>query len=279
MRPKLIIVIFIAFMLTGCGKAQAEINSKIVESAYSEKTLELKGAYKLSVDCDSSNIEVYCWKKDNIKFEITRRVKGAYEKDVILEKLEDFKIDIKNENEKVALISRYKGDRKSSIERSSDFKIYVPKDIEIMNYKVDRGNIRIFDDIRCSLNAQLNNANLEINRFIGVLNVTGNTGNVKVLGGKMSGSSSVITNNGNISIKSEFDENGEYTFNTGRGHVDIYAPSDSRASFETMGELELNEFTDRKTLMLLTDSEEKLSDQLGKVRISSGIGGISVRKY
>lgn len=279
MRLNLIIVIFIAFLLSGCGKAQAEINSKIVESAYSEKTIELKGAYKLSVDCDSSNIEVYCWKKDNIKFEITRRVKGAYEKDTILEKLEDFKIDIKNENEEVTLISRYKGDRKSSIERSADFKIYIPKAIEIMNYKVDSGNIRIFDDIRCSLSAQLNNANLEINRFIGVLNVTGNTGNVKVLGGKMSGSSSVIANNGNISIKSEFEENGEYTFNTGRGRVDIYAPSDSRASFETVGELEINEFTDRKTLVILTDDQEKLSDPLGKVKISSGIGGISVRKY
>lgn len=279
MRPKLIIVIFIVFLLSGCGIAQAEVNPKIEESAYSEKTLELKGTYKLSVECDSSNIEVYCWKRDNIKFEITRRVKGAYKKDVILEKLGEFKIDIKNEKDEVALISRYEGKHKNSIERSADFKIYVPKVIDTMDYKVDSGNIRIYDDIRGSLNAELNNTNLEINRFNGVLNVTGNAGNVKVSGGKMSENSNVKKNNGNISIKSEFDENGEYTFNTGRGRIDLYVPSDSRASFETVGELEINEFADRQSLKLLTGSEAKLSDKLGRVRINSGFGGISVRKY
>jgi hypothetical protein len=183
MRPKLIIVIFIAFLLSSCGIAQAEINPKIEVSAYSENTLELNGVYILSVACDSSNIEVYCWNQDNIKFEITRRVKGAYKKDVIEEKLGEFKIDIKKEKDEVVLISRYEGDLKNSIERSADFKIYVPKVIDTMNYKVDSGNIRIYDDIRGSLNADLNNTNLEINRLQGVLNVNGNAGNVKVSGG------------------------------------------------------------------------------------------------
>jgi hypothetical protein len=95
----------------------------------------------------------------------------------------------------------------------------------------------------------------------------------------MSGNSKVKKNSGNISIKSEFDEYGEYTFNTGRGRIDVYAPSDSRSSFETVGELEINEFADNQCLGLLTDSGAKLKGQLGKVSINSGIGRIAVRKY
>ncbi|WP_010249146.1 DUF4097 family beta strand repeat-containing protein [Acetivibrio cellulolyticus] len=279
MRQKLIIVILMAFILCGCSIAQAEINPKIEVSSYSEQIIELKQTYNLDINCDSSDIELYTWNNSDIKFEITKRVRGAYKKEVLSKRLEDFEVEIKNENNSVFLKSRCNGGNKNALDRSVDLKIYVPKVIETMNYKVDAGNIKFFDDIQGVLKAELNNTNLEINRFDGVLNVTGNMGNVKVLSGKISGCSKIEKYNGNISIKSEFDENGEYIFNTSKGHIDIYAPSNTKLGFETVGELEINEFDDAENFGRTRSSEVKLNDKPVKVRVNSEMGRIAIRKY
>lgn len=265
MRAKLPILIMMVFILSGCGIAQAEISHTFEVRSYSEQLMEIEQTENLDVLCDSSNIEVYVWNRDSIKFEITRRVRGAYKKEILLEKLEDFKMGIENEKNSICLKINYKGNQKKSIEASVDLKIYIPRKIECMNYKVDSGSIKLFDDIRGVLNADLDNADIEINRLDGVLNVTGNAGNVKVSSGKMSGSSSICKLDGNISIKSEFDETGEYIFSTRRGFIDVCAPSDSKVGFDTVGKLEINQF----------DYEENAP----KVRISSEMGRIAVRKY
>ncbi|OPZ84286.1 MAG: hypothetical protein BWY74_04244 [Firmicutes bacterium ADurb.Bin419] len=219
----------------------------------------------MDISCDSSNIEVYVWNRDAIKFEITRRIRGAYKKEILLEKLEDFYIDIINDNDSVSLKTNYTGSRKKSLETSVDLKVYIPRKIESMNYKIDYGSIKFFDDIRGVLNADLDNADIEINRLDGILNITGNVGNVKVSGGKMSGSSSICILDGNISVKAEFDETGEYIFSTRRGCIEVCAPSDSKVGFDTVGKLEANEFGGK--------------DKASKVWISSEIGSIVVRKY
>ncbi len=265
MRVKLPILIMMVFLLSGCGVAQAEIGHKFEVSSYSEQIVDAKQTDYLEVSCDSSNIEVYVWNRDIIKFEITRRVRGTYKKESLLEKLEDFKIDIENENTSLCLKTNYKGNKKKSLDTSVDLKIYIPRKIDCMSYKVDKGSIRLFDDIRGVLNADLGNTDIEINRLDGVLNVTGNAGDVKVSSGKLSGSSSVCRLDGNISVKSEFDELGEYIFSTKKGCISICAPSDSKVGFDTVGKLEINEFNDM--------------DNAVKVRINSEMGRIAVKKY
>jgi hypothetical protein len=233
---------------------------------------------------------VYTWKGDDIKFEITRRVSGTYKKEVLNKMLEAFEIDIKSDNNTVFLTSRYKGGQNSYIETIVDFVIYMPKKIDSMNYKLESGRIKLFDDTHGVLNADLNNADIEINRFDGTLNVTGNSGNVKISSGKIVGNSKVKKNRGNINIKSEFDEMGEYIFYTGRGHIDLI--TNSKVDFETVGELEINEFEDSNYNGILSSaakrndqpgcmasSAAKRNDQPAKVKVESGMGKIAIKKY
>ena len=272
MESKLFIVILMAFLLSGCGIAHAKTNSKIEVSSSAHHTIELKDTYNLDVSCDSGNIEVYTWKSDDIKFEITRRVSGTYKKEVLNKMLGDFEIDIKSDNNTVFLTSRYKGGQNSCIDTIVDFVIYMPKEIDSMNYMLGGGKIKLFDDTHGVLNADLNNTDIEINRFDGILNVTGNSGNVKISSGKMIGNSKVKKNSGNINIKSEFDEKGEYIFCTSRGYIDLI--TNSKVDFETVGELEINEFEDS-----MASSEVKRNDQMGKVRVESAMGKIVIKKY
>lgn len=265
MRVKFSILLLLAFLLSGCGVAQAEIGHRLEVSSYSEQTVEAGQIEKLEVTCDSSNIEVYVWNRDSVKFEITRRIRGAYKKEMLLKMLDAFKTDIENENTSLFIDTKYNGNRKKTLDTSADLKIYIPKKIEYMNYKVDRGSIRLFDDMRGVLNADLGDTDMEINRFDGVLNVTGNAGDVKVSSGRLSGSSSIYRLDGNINVKTEFDETGEYNFSTRKGCINICAPSHSNVGFDTVGKLEINEFDEL--------------DYASKVHINSEMGSISVKKY
>jgi len=45
-----------------------------------------------------------------------------------------------------------------------------------LKLKTDIGNIKFYDDIKGVLNADINMANMEINRFVGVVNIEGDVG-------------------------------------------------------------------------------------------------------
>lgn len=285
MRWKGIILFFIAFILSACGVAHGKTDKKIEGRLYSEEIIELKGKYNLDISCDIGNIAIYTWKRDDIKFEITRRISGTYKKELIDEKLEDFEIDLKTDDDTVFLKSRYKGGNKESFNVSVDYIIYMPKSIDNMNYKVGKGKIKIFDDVRGILKAELGNADLEINRFNGVLNISGDEGNVKISSGKISGNSRIIKKIGNINIKSEFDSFGEYEIYTGLGHIDLLTPGNSLIKFETVGELTKNEFlhNGRKGTIASSGTKQAYSlqyeEKVAKVRLKSELGKISIGKY
>jgi len=276
MNIKFIITILMVFLLSGCGIAHEKTNIKIETSSYSERTVDIKGKYNFDLSCDVANIQMYSWKKDDIKFEITKRISGTYEKEVLNEKLKNFEIDIKTDNDTVFLKSRYKGD-KDFCSMVVDYTIYIPKSIEFMNYKVNEGNIKLFDDVHGTLNAELDNSDIEINRFDGILNICGNKGDVKISSGKISGKSEVKKSVGNISIKTEFDENGVCDIYTGLGHIDLSTYTHSKVEFETVGELAINEFAQNDCSEVIADGRS--DDKGAKVRLKSELGKISIREY
>lgn len=232
-------------------------------SLYSEKIVEAGGPLVLDIFCDSGNIEMYTWDKDGVKFEMTKRVRGTESEEILSQKLNNFNIDINENENKIIFKSEYKGKDKNPIDKSIDLKIYVPKAEKTLNLKLDIGNIKFYDDIKGVLNADINMANMEINRFVGVVNIEGDVGNVKISSGKISGKSSIVKNIGNISVKAEFEEGGDYTFKTGTGNIDLMLPYGSKVSFESVGELEVNEFNDFNH-----STKAKVETSMGKIAIT-----------
>lgn len=252
-------------LISGCSVSTVEIGPKKEVNSYSEKTVEVKASPEVNMSCDSSNIEVYTWDKKDVKFEITKRVRGVQDKETLEKKLEDFKIDLSEKDNKVFFKSEYRGKDKNPVDRSVDIRVYLPKSIKLLNCKLDIGNIKFLDDISGVLNADINMANMEINRFDGIINVKGDVGNVKISNGRISGKSSIVKNIGSISIKAEFKENGEYFFKTETGNIDLWLPQNSKISFESVGSLEVNEFN------------EYLYPT--KVKVSTSMGKIAIKKY
>lgn len=285
MRCKGILILLLTFMLSACGTVHGETDKKIDSRSYFEKTIELKGKYNLNILCDTGNISIYTWTRNEIKFEVTKRFNGACKKDLIDKKLENIKIDINTDDNTVFLKGKNTGGNKDYCDVIVDYTIYMPKSVDYMNYKIGKGKVKLFDDFKGILNAELDNADIEINRFVGVLNVSGDEGNVKISSGKISGDSKIFKKVGNISIKSEFDLNGDYEICTGLGHIELLVPAGSKVNFETVGELAKNEFAQNGLLENVASSRYtqvynlQNGNEAAKVRLRSEMGKISIGKY
>jgi hypothetical protein len=250
-------------LFSGCTSAGTVLGPKREVNSYSEKTVEAEKPLVLDIVCDSSNIEVYTWDKNEVKFEMTKRVRGAEAEEVLAQKLDSFNVDIDKNESNIVFKAEYKGKDKNPIDKSIDLKIYIPKAENTLNLKLDIGNIKFYDDIKGVLNADINMANMEINRFVGVVNIKGDVGNVKISSGRISGKSGIIKNIGSISVKAELEKGGDYTFKTGTGNIDLMLPKESEVSFESVGELEVNEFSD-----FSYPTKAKVETSMGKIAIT-----------
>ena len=257
-------LIIYCLTLSGCASSN-DIGPKREVSEYSEKTLKVEQLLELGLISDSGDIEVYTWDKDMVKFEITKIIRGTKDSADLEKKLKDFNISVSQDQAKVALKCEYKGDIKSQSDRRVDLKIYIPKKIKSIDYKIDTGNIKFLDDIKGELKGDTNMANVDINRFEGQISLKGSMGNVNIANGKISGNSSITEDMGSISVKSGFEDNGSYAFAVNIGNIDLKLPSDSHISFESVGQLEINEFPD--------------AAYPAKMKLSSGMGKISIRRY
>lgn len=252
-------------LLSACSTGNINLGPKREVTSYSEKTFPAEQPPELDIACDSGDIEIYSWNKKEIKFEITERVRGIQTKEILQKKLKDFDVTMKQEGNKILFKSQYKGSIKSPADRSVNLKIYLPKRVLAMKYQMDIGTLKFFDDVSCTLTAQLNMVNTSINKFDGKFNVTADMGNVRVDSGFIKQGSSIKTNMGNIIIKSGFEESGEYSFETEMGNIDLTLPAHTKAAFESIGAVEVNEL--------------QASASAANVKLRSGMGKISIRKY
>lgn len=250
--------------VSGCTKQETVLGPKTEVSSYSEETLDVKGALSLEVLSDTSNIEVYAWDKSSVKFEITKKIRGTESKDILKAKLEDFKIDINKEDNKIIFSSKYDGKASSLADKSVDLKIFLPQNTDNIYCKVDIGTIKFYDDLYCNLKAEIKTANIDINKIEGRVNLTGDMGNLTIHEGKVKAGSSAKVNFGNITIKAAFEEGGEYGFETGVGNLEFKLPEESRICIEGIGNVEINEFND--------------TSYPTKVKLNSGMGKITAVK-
>ena len=264
MKLKIIILFMSAcyLLLSGCTKEEVSFGPKTEVTAYSEEKLIVDNLIELSIESDYSNIEVYTWDRDETKFEITKRVRGIYKKEILNEKLKDFSIVITPANNKILYKSKYKGSIKSPADKSADIKVYMPKKVRLMSCKLGLGTLKIHDDIKGELRIDTDTANIEINRIVGKASIKGNMGNVRISSGRLESGSSIIEKLGSIYIKAELEEAGEYMVETGVGNIDLLLPAYSKASFESIGDVQINEFE-----ALFSTSKMRLKSDMGKISI------------
>jgi hypothetical protein len=268
MKYRVIIVpllIVLALILSCCASRNVVLGPKRGVEEFLEETIPVSDIPSFYVSIDSGNLEVYSWDKNEVKLEITKRIRGPEEEELLKEKLGDFIIDIKEEENKVSVKAAYKGSFKSPVDRSTDITMYIPKKTGFFDCNVKVGQIKFFDDIRCNLNFVIDMANVDINRLIGKLTLKADICDLKVSGGRLFEDSSVKINMGNIYVKSEFVDEGFYSFDTGMGSLEVNLPDGSLVSFECLGSLEVNEFGDVR--------------HDARVSLRSGMGKIAVRKY
>lgn len=267
MKFRIIMTVIIISMsiLQGCSALNFNVGPKKEVRAYSEKILSVEQPLELEIKSDFSNTEIYGWDKYEVKFEITKKVRGIQDKKVLAEKLEDFDINISQNVNKVEFKSEYKGSIKSPADKSVDLRVFIPRKTKFMVFALGVGSMKFYDDIKGELKITMDMANIEVNKFEGAIKVDGNMGNFKIGNGKISGDSHVIVKAGNISIKAAHEENKSFRYETDIGNVDLLLPVSSKISIETIGTLEVNEFAK--------------SANTGKVTAISKMGKISIKKY
>ncbi len=257
------ILVICMLLITGCN--EVEIGPKRQVTEYSEKLFDLDKSLELGFESNSGNLEFYSWGKKQIKFEITKLIRGIGTSEKLQDKLANFNIETSQKDSSIYFNSSYKGRINNPADKRTDVKIYLPKKVKSISLSVDVGKVTFYDDIACNLDINMDMANIDINRFEGKINLKGDMGNLRIGGGRLSGESTVDVNMGNIDIKSIYDTNGNSSFSTKLGNILLQFPGKSRISVESIGDLKQNDFINSK--------------YTSKVKVESGMGKIEVKEY
>jgi hypothetical protein len=224
---------------------------------------------------DSCNAEFFTWDKNEIKFEVTKTVKGYKGKDILDEYLANYDLvfentnsnidkNINNINQKITLKSQYSGEIIKGIDKNIDLKIFIPKKIKSIFLDIKIGEVNFNDPIIGDVSANLNMANIMFDNFEGKINVQGDMGNIEIKKGMIKANSSIVKNMGDIRIKADFENGGIYMFYTNVGLIELSLPKSLRAQFSTSLEVE-NEFAN-------IDSSTNIS-------ANSNMGKVTIKKY
>ncbi|MCR4434631.1 MAG: hypothetical protein QHH06_00085 [Clostridiales bacterium] len=267
MKYKIALFGMILYILTvpGCSKANINGEPKIEVTSYSEKLIEVKPPLNLDLSGDSGNMEIYTWDRNAAKFEMTKAIKGAQKKDFLEKKLNGFSTAITQSKNSITYRASCKGGIKNPGDKRIDLKVYIPKQVQSIKLKLDTGCIKFYDDIKCRLDADIDMASIDINRFDGLMNIKGDMCSLRMGSGVLKGGSNVTVNVGSIELKAQFEENGKYNFETGMGNINLSIPSGQNVNLECMGAVETNEFTPGPFST--------------RISVKSGMGKIFIRKY
>lgn len=263
MKPGLFALLAaLVFVLAACDSGGGL--PKLTVSDYSEKTIETGTPLQMDIDCGNGSIELYSWNKKEVKFEITRTVRGREEREYLLKRLDGFKLDIGAEAGRVYLKSGFTGGR-GHVEGLADFRIYIPKKTAAIRLVQKDGSLHFLDDFNGDISVEAGDLAVDINRLEGKLTCKLDRGDVDVSSGELGNGSSVRVENGNIRIKAAFEEAGSYNIGTGFGILDLCLPEETNAVFEAYGMLEAADFSE--------------GERPSRFRLESKTGKISIQKF
>lgn len=263
MKPGMLpLLAALVFVLTSCGGDEGL--PRMTVSDYSEKTVEAGIPLQLDIDCGNGDIEVYSWNKKEVKLEITRTVQGREDRNKLLQRLDDFKLDIGGEGDRLSLKSSFKGGGRL-VEGRTDLRIYVPKKTASFKLVQKGGRLHFLDDFNGDVSVEADRLDLDINRLEGKLTCDLDRGDVNISSGELGDGSSVLVENGNIRIKAAFEESGSYNIRTGFGILELSLPEETNAVFDAYGVLEAADFSE--------------GERPSRFRLESKAGRISIRKF
>lgn len=265
MLNKKLLAVFIILSLitfTSCSAAVMDTERRQEASSYEEKTVDAKSSLQLGIDCDYAEIEAYSWDREQVKFEITRRLRGNSSKEKLTDKLDklEAKINAKKNNITISGSCRLQG--AAYPDCCLEIRIYTPRKINNIDCRLKSGRIKFFDNIRCNVNFDLKNANLEINSLEGKISFKADSGAVRISSGKLENGSTIQMGKGNVNIKASCVEGGEYSVNTQNGIIKLELPAELNAAFEYPG-------SDQA-------AEADYNTRPAKFRLKSGVGKIEI---
>lgn len=231
-------------LTTGCSIANVNADS-FASGNYMEKTFLLEQPAKLSIISFSSNIELYTWKHDKIKVEMEKKALDPGDPDCV-RKLKNIKINIqKDDLHKIVFEAAYKGFPINSDRHSVDIKLHIPSEVQLICLELDKGSIKIHDDLTGQLKAKLGRVDFDINNIRGTINIKGKKSNIRIFNGKIDSGSTIEQDVGNIKVRTDLDKNGSYLFKTGMGNISLLFPYDAKLETRCIGNTKINEFENR----------------------------------
>ncbi|KNY25062.1 hypothetical protein [Pseudobacteroides cellulosolvens] len=264
-----LLIIILFFLQAACTNEESlDLGPKKEVSEFISKTYKAAKNSTLSVDSDYGNIYIYCWDNSEIKFDVKKKIRGIGDRNKLERKLKDLKIETNSSESVTSLISRYEGDKNNPIDNSIDVNIYVPRNSGDISLRLNTGTIKVIDSIKCNLKTDVKMANVDISGMEGEIHALAQMGNVRVGSGKIINGSNIKLEQGNISVKADLSNMRDGQFETGLGNIELQVEKNSQVEFETIGEVETNEFKNRV-----------MEEFSGKIRLSTSMGKISIRKY
>ena len=252
------------FCISACNnKDSGEGYPRREVSAYSEKTINTAPQFSLDMECDFGNLEFYRWERQEIKFEVTHKVRESKPVDELSKLLGYFSIKATEKAGKVSFICNYK-ERGGKYENTfSVVRVFLPRKPVSVNCRLIQGRMTFYDDLETILKLDAVKAEININKLTGKVNYTGDDTYFNISAGYINSNSSVVTKNGNIRIRADFEIPGTYTINTGTGIVALDLPESLNAVFENNGMIDTPESTESAVC-----SRFLIKQNVGKVDIS-----------
>lgn len=262
-----IITIMICIILGACSSDAREAGVRQEASSYEEKIVDVKLPVQLSMDCDYAEIETYSWDREQVKFEITRRIRGNSSRQKLADKLDKLETKIVKKDNQVGITGSCRLKDADYPDSCLELRIYTPRKMSNISCSLKKGKIKLFDNIKCNVDFKVTDASLEINSLQGRITYKGDKGMIRISSGELYSGSSIQVGKGSVEIKASCKEGGEYFVDAGDGFIKLELPSAIKAYFDYPGSDQLGQ----------TDETEG-SESRARFRLKSGIGKIEINR-
>lgn len=260
-----LLLIILILSISGCGSGAAAVH-KAQASQYKNFSADIaKNIKSMDINIDSGNLQVFCWDKQEIKFEVKHTLRDTKTADELEKLLKKYSIHTETKANTFIFSVTYNGKIKNPDDFFSDVKLTIPRRIKDIVLIQDNGNFTLEDRFSGNITSEMDSVNSEIKDMEGKLILKCREGNLRFDSGKLLNGSDVNINSGNIYVKAECRNLSEYSFQTQKGNVDLSFPVSSGILLDAFGTVLNNQFSG-------VDGDIK-------VKVRTKIGKISVNGY
>jgi len=266
---KCLTLIILTIIFTSCSskvenniKTTPIVTQSIVKT--NVKNYETERLKSLQIELKEGEIYFSSWGKKEVSVEIETIASGArgkedLEKNILeVRPLIVFKDDMLSIGDPVYSVNK-------NITLSNRIKISAPCEIKNISITVEKGSFTSSGDIITSARMKLAKGNANFSRFQGVVDAEVANGNIGIRSGRLYGASSLISESGNINVKTEILTKDNYKFEVGVGNIELSLPARISGDFSCQGNIVANDF--------------KSSPIGSKIIVSSKQGAITLKKY